>query len=140
MKTNFNLKISVKFLLLTLISFSLLGCSGDDDSPDIVWNSKDLSQTIWEGTINIDGKEEKILLSFDSEQEGYCYSNREENLSCLFEYSIVDREIRFYNIYGDSDKLIVDGLWHFTISTKKNIQLQKIISAEKSDYLTLYKK
>lgn len=131
------LKHRLNLIILILLPV-VINCN--NDAEEYVWNCTDLAQTQWEGKIMINGEVEKITLSFNSIDEGYCYTNRSDNPECLFEYSIANRQINFFNIYGDSDKLLIDGLWSFQRSEKKEIKLVRIKSADHYDYLILSKK
>lgn len=126
-----------RFFLLFIMACSLCVSCSKESSEEDVWNFNDLSRTLWEGKIILAGVESSIVISFDSGIEGYCFFNSSKDESCLFEYSMVDKEVRFYNVYGDSDKLVINGLWHFLILEKNKIKLIKINSEEERNYITL---
>ncbi|MBD3592524.1 hypothetical protein [Bacteroides sp. GM023] len=124
------------FLLFIMVGSLFVSCS-KESSEEVAWNSNDLSRTLWEGKIVLAGVESFIVISFDSGIEGSCFSNSSKDESCLFEYSMVNKEVRFYNVYGDSDKLVINGLWHFLISEKNKIKLIRFDSEEERNYIIL---
>lgn len=138
------MKTILKMRMLIIWSFYILficggySCSSSDDIYG--WTKEDLAETVWDGEIQVNNNKEKIRISFDSSSNGYCYLDRADAPSCLFEYSMSENRIIFYNIYGDDDKLIISGTWNFITSEKRNLKLERITSFDTSDYLILKKR
>lgn len=140
MKTILIARSLTAWLFYFLIILAGYTCSSADETTHYEWNSEELNQTIWDGEIQLNNQKEKITISFDSNSEGYCYLQREDIPSCLFEYSINKNKIIFYNIYGDKENLIINGSWDFSSSKKKNVTLERIISQDVKDYIILKKR
>lgn len=138
MKTILRMRMLVIWSFYILIIWGGYSCSSSDDIYG--WTKEDLAETVWDGEIQVNNEKEKIRISFDSNSNGYCYLDRVDVPSCLFEYSMSENRIIFYNIYGDDDKLIISGTWNFITSEKRNLKLERITSFDTSDYLILKKR
>ena len=75
------------FILIAWVSAFFMSCS-KDDSNDILWKPDTLVETVWEGRIIRDNIENKIVVSFVSKEDGFCYMNSDKTISCLFEYDM----------------------------------------------------
>lgn len=106
------------FILIAWVSAFFMSCS-KDDSNDILWKPDTLVETVWEGRIIRDNIENKIVVSFVSKEDGFCYMNSDKIISCLFEYDMTNNQIIFSNIYDGDKNLIIEGMWHFDVSEKK---------------------
>ena len=94
-------------------------------------------ETVWEGRIIRDNIENKIVVSFVSKEDGFCYMNSDKTISCLFEYDMTNNEIIFSNIYDGDKNLIIEGMWHFDVSEKKRMRLIQFEAADKQNVIEM---
>lgn len=124
------------FILIAWVSAFFMSCS-KDDSNDILWKPDTLVETVWEGRIIRDNIENKIVVSFVSKEDGFCYMNSDKTISCLFEYDMTNNQIIFSNIYDGDKNLIIEGMWHFDVSEKKRMRLIQFEAADKQNVIEM---